>query len=203
MAKSGVFTSAAGWLADFAGQIEEALYERGCTDEEIRALVTRKPRPKLAIGKIADEVAEVIRQAGNCFRLMVGGRITSELVKRGRYDWVNSSITDTLFPIEKHAPVSRTIELVKFDYNPTSEEVLAEFARRGLERPTHEDALTFGSEYPEEQRKCPVVFLHEPVLVDGGRCVLVLDEDGRERSLGLDWFVDGWDRRYVFAAVRK
>lgn len=139
---------------------------------------------------------------GNVFSITCEGAKASELVKRGGYDWVNSDITDALFPIEPHAPVSRTIELVEFDYDHSSEEVLAEFARCGLERPTYEDALYFGIEYPEKQRECAVVFIHEPVLVCGGRGVLVLDGGDRGRDLFLGWFDGGWGRYYVFAAVR-
>lgn len=127
----------------------------------------------------------------------------SELVKRGKYDWVNDLITDKLFPIEKHASVSRTIELVEFDHDPSSEEVLAEFRSRGLKRPSYEDALVFGIVYPEEQRKHPVVFLHEPVVAVGSRFVLVLREDAGYRYLLLHWFGHGWLRPYVFAGLRK
>lgn len=143
------------------------------------------------------------KPAGNSFSITCEGIKASELVRRGKYDWANDSITDTLFPIEPHAQETRMIELVEFDHDPGSEEVLAEFARRGLERPTPEDALAFGIAYPEEQRKHPVVFLHEPVLVDGFRSVLVLDGSDRERNLNLNWFAYRWNRYYVFAAVRK
>lgn len=62
MAKQKVLGSAAGWLADFYGQLENALHERGVSPEEIYTLVTKKPRPQLAIGKIADAVAELIHE---------------------------------------------------------------------------------------------------------------------------------------------
>lgn len=141
--------------------------------------------------------------SGNVFPIICGGESASELVKRGRYNWVNYEITDSRFPIESHAPVSRTIELVEFDRDSNSEEMLAEFARRGLERPTYEDAFAFGIVYPEEQRKHSVVFLHEPVQVGDNYDVLVLDGYDRDRYLRLRWLDYGWSRRCVFAAVRK
>jgi len=140
---------------------------------------------------------------GNTFSITCNGIKTSVLVKRGQYDWTNASIGDTLFSIKKHKPVTRQIELVEFDHTVTSEEVLAEFARRGLERPTYEDGLVFGVMYPEEQRKHPVVFLHEAVQVSGHRSVLVLNESVGMRHLSLVWFGGRWFRFYVFAAVRK
>ncbi len=160
-----------------------------------------------------ESLARVLREAlspngktDNVFSVICEGSYkASELVARGNYDWANDWITDERFPIQKHAPVSRTIELVKFiNHDPTSEEVLAEFARRGLERPTYEDALYFGIQYPEEQRKRPVVFLHEPVLLpDDYRGVLVLRGYAGRRSLSLYWFGDHWGRDYAFAGVRK
>ena len=137
------------------------------------------------------------------FSITCGGERTSALVKRGKYDWTDGAIGDELFPIAPHEPEEREIVLVKFQHDPTSEEVLAEFERRGLERPTTEDALVFGVTYPDEQRKRLVVFLHEPVRVRGHRFVLVLHGLAGGRYLCLGWFDDGWRRSYGFAAVRK
>lgn len=140
----------------------------------------------------------------NFFRITCEGSYKiSELVRQGNYNWVNDWITDERFPVEEHAPVGRTIELIEFDYDPNSAELLSVFAYRGLERPTYEDALYFGIKYPEEQRKRPIVFLHEPVLGrSGSRDVLVLNGSARRRGLDLDWF-GWWRRHYVFAGVRK
>ena len=141
----------------------------------------------------------VIHTLSNIFLILAYGGI-----KIFRYDLVDNEITDARFPIKAHAPVSRTIELVEFDHDPGSEEVPAEFARRGLERPTYEDAFTFGIEHPEEQRRRPVAFLDEPVLVGGGRRVLVLSGSDRARRIDRRyWFAGGWNRSCGFAAVRK
>ena len=144
------------------------------------------------------------KPAGNTFSITCEGSYkTSELVVQGDYGWPDNWITDELFPIQKHAPVGRTIELVEFDHEPPSEEVLEKLAQRGLERPTYEDALYFGIQHPEEQRKRPVVFLHEPVLrPDGDRGVLVLEERAGERDLYLLRFDSRGRRHYAFAAVR-
>ncbi len=133
-----------------------------------------------------------------------GEEKTSALVKRGKYDWTDGAIGDELFPIAPHEPEEREIVLISFDeHDPTSEDVLAEFEKRGLERPTTEDALVFGVTYPDEQKKAPIVFFHEPVRVRGGRRVLVLRGYARLRCLYLFWFGARWLRRCDFAAVRK
>ena len=139
------------------------------------------------------------------FQLMLEGKATAtELVQRGQYNWHNDWITDERFPLQPHEPMSRTIELIKFDHNPTAEEVLAEFVRHGLERPTTEDAFYFGIQHSEEQRKRPIVFLHEPVLVpDGSSRVLVLGGRAGVRELFLLLFEGRWGRSCVFAGVRK
>ena len=138
----------------------------------------------------------------------IGSYKTSELIRYGKYTWNNNWITDWRFPLEKHAPMSRTIEIVEFDHDSDSEEVLKEFGRCGLERPTYEDALYFGIQHPEEQKKHPIVFLHEPVLnLDGNFGVLALSEDGGLWHLPLSYLVPKWihisQASFVFASVRK
>ncbi len=113
-------------------------------------------------------------------------------------------MADELFPLPPHAPAVRKIEFIECDFNPSSEEALDELKQHGLKRPTAEDALQFGIEHLEEQRKRPIVFLHEPVLGPSGRrFVLVLCEGAGGRYLSLIWFDFGWFRGYVFAGVRE
>lgn len=186
----------------------KAVQKRGGKDEDIHRLVT--PEGEQILGTIADLMVEAgkakpTRTVVATFTIVCEGSWeTSELVGQGKYDWFNDWITDERFPIQKHAPLDRTIELVEFDHDPSDDEVLEELRSRGLERPTYEDALYFGIRHPEEQRKHPVVFLHEPVLDPRGyRLVLVLSEFAGERDLHLFLFDDGWNRDCVFAGVRK
>jgi len=134
-----------------------------------------------------------------------GVHATSELVRLGCYDQVDDGrITNERFPLWRHDPIEREIELVEFDHEPTLNEVLAEFEHRGLERPTPEDAFYFGVQHPEEQEKHPIVFLHEPVRSVGWTCYfLTLSKSGVGRCLILYWLFDKWSRRYVFAGVRR
>ena len=133
-----------------------------------------------------------------------GSRKASQLIKAGGYDWHNDWITDERFPIKKHSSVRKTIEYVTFNHDPSSEEALEEFRKRGLQRPSYEDALRFGAQHKEEQRNGPIVFLHEPVLApDGSRFVLVLDGGAGLRSLFLGWFDYRWPRGYRVAGVRE
>ena len=66
-----------------------------------------------------------------------------------------------------------------------------------------EHTLAFGAQFPEDQRKYPIVGLGSVAKVDGNRRVLCLDGDGSKRRLRLSWFGDGWYSRCRFLAVRK
>ena len=191
----------------FITALMEEIQGRGGIDDDIHRLV--KPEGRKTIGQIADLIIQsgrnIVSRVVSSFAITCEGNLkASELVKAGKYDWSNDLITDKRFPLQPHAPVARKIGLVECDFDPSSEEALGEHQRHGLKRPTAEDALEFGKEYPEEQRKRPVVFLHEPVLgPDGDRGVLVLDEDAGGRSLFLYWFGSRWRRSFVFAGVRE
>ena len=133
-----------------------------------------------------------------------GSHTASELKELGKYNWSNDWITNEHFPLTKHEPEKRTIEFVKFDHDPSSKEVLAEFACRGLDRPTYEDAFYFGVQYPDEQRKRSIIFLHEPVMRPYSNPLVVeLGSDVSDRDLGLYYFEGDWGRSFVFAGVRN
>lgn len=66
-----------------------------------------------------------------------------------------------------------------------------------------EHTLAFGAQFPEEQRKHPIIGLGSVARVHGDRRVLCLDRDGSERHLGLRWFGNGWRAYGRFLAVRK
>ena len=97
------------------------------------------------------------------------------------------------------------IDGTNFDHDPSSDEVLEELKKRGLEEPTGEDALRYGATCPEGKDKRAVVFLHKKNLWrgPGGLSVLVFEWDGSGRRLDYYLFADAWYRRnYRFAARR-
>ena len=131
-----------------------------------------------------------------------GPRSTEQLVEAGGYGYAHSCVTSENFPSRGTAAGPAEIVLVGFDGTVTAGEALAEAARRGLARPTYEDALHFGAEHPEAQREHAIVFLHEPwVGYFGRRDVLCLWSNAGRRELGLEGFDDTWDSRYRFAFV--
>lgn len=155
-----------------------------------------------------EEVAQAIQRIIDRRRVILlaldGSYDASELVIMGGYKWVHDWITNYRFPLLPHNPMEREIEYVKLDYDPTSEEALAELKSRGLERPTYEHALYFGVKHPEEQEKHPVVFLHESVEgPNGNRGVIVLYGRPSRRCIDIDWFDSKWSQDCVFAGVRR
>ena len=132
-----------------------------------------------------------------------GPRSTEQLVEAGGYGYAHSCVTSENFPSRGTAAGPAEIVLVGFDGTVTAGEALAEAARRGLARPTYEDALHFGAEHPEAQREHAIVFLHEPwVGYFGRRDVLCLWSNAGRRELGLEGFDDpyGPDHRFAFVA---
>ena len=84
-------------------------------------------------------------------------------MEAGHYGYAHSCVTSESFPVRRLGTGrAREILLLEFEREVTSEDVIAEAARLGLERPIYEDALYFGVEHPDAQRERPVVFLHDP-----------------------------------------
>jgi hypothetical protein len=139
------------------------------------------------------------------YQISVGdGRSTEALVEAGAYAYAHSCVSSDTFPARAlGGPRVREIVLLALDAEVTSAEAIEEARRRGLERPTYEDALYFGIAHPDVQRAGPVVFLHDPWFgVFGRRDVLCLWCNAGRRELGLEGFDDRWSRRTRFAFVR-
>jgi len=126
------------------------------------------------------------------------------MIRKGAYDYVNPDITAEHFPVEGEGRVDVDVPIIGYDRPMTSDEVLADFAQRGLRAATLPHGLAVGEKYPDLQREGPVVLFgsgwHSRY---GHRLVPYLWGDDRGRSLGLRWFDDSrWDRNDRFAAVR-
>jgi hypothetical protein len=139
------------------------------------------------------------------YRITVGGDTTEALVEAGGYGYAHSCVTSENFPVPSSGPRRpRAIVLLAVERDVSTDEVLAEAARRGLARPTYEDALHFGVEHPDAQRDGPIVFLHDPwVGFFGRRDVLCLWANAGRRELGLGGFDDRWSRDHRFAFVDR
>src|SRR5262245_12642121 len=131
------------------------------------------------------------------------GRSTEELVEAGGYGYAHSCVTSDNFPSRRlGSRLVREVVLVGFDREVTADAAIAAAAALALERPVYEDALYFGIEHPDVQRRHPVLFLHDPWLgFFGRRDVVCLWSNAGRRELGLEGFDDRWDPTYRFAFI--
>lgn len=127
-----------------------------------------------------------------------------EMIKAGRYDWVNPDITEEHFPVKGEGIREVVVELIHFGRFMETDDVLRELDRLDLRPATIEELLALGAKYPEVQREFPVMALGSvwqgPV---GYRDAPFLHGDGSERVVFLFWLGYGWRGACISAAVHK
>lgn len=131
------------------------------------------------------------------------GQTLEQMIAAGRYDWKNDDITAKLFPIEGKGTVEFEAVLFHFDKDISSDNAKKQIEEAGYEVGKIEHILSFGANYPEEQRKFPIVGLGSVGKVNGYRNVPCLNEDDSKRYLYLYWWVDDWSAGYCFLGVRQ
>jgi hypothetical protein len=96
-------------------------------------------------------------------------------------------------------------ELVHLDKEMHTDAILAELDRLGFRPALYEELLGFAKQYPDEQRKYPIVALGSVDRSDDRLCSPYVREDDRGRVLHMLWIdvPDPWFRRCRFLAVRK
>lgn len=127
-----------------------------------------------------------------------------QMVAVGKYDWVNSNITQDRFPVQGSG--RQEVEVVLFHFNRviSSDDVIAELDKVGYRPANPAELLALGASQPELQRNFPIVALGSSWReADGARNVLYLCRSVAGRVLRLFYFGDGWFEDCRFAAVRK
>lgn len=126
-----------------------------------------------------------------------------QLIKAGKYGWVNEDINDKNFPDFKEMPAEKT-ELLHFNKVLSSEKLLEEMTKQGYRPANLKELLTFGKDNPEEQRKYHIIGLGSVWRnLYGGRSVPYLWDDFDGRGLSLGWYDRDWLSNDRFLAVRK
>ncbi len=131
------------------------------------------------------------------------GQTLEQMIAAGRYDWKNDDITTKRFPVEGKGTIEFEAVLFHFDKDISSEDAKKQIEEAGYEVGKIEHILSFGANYPEEQRKFPVVGLGSVGEVNGYRRVPYLGRVVSERGLDLDWWGDDWGAYCRFLGVRK
>lgn len=201
-------------LMAFPGHLQAAMKDvsRGLDERDVSVMVVverlaqRDAAAKSAVATICNALANLVRAAAaNVFTATVDyGKRLSAVIKAGKYDWVNSDITEKNFPATREEGTEEVaFELVHFNRVISSDGALAEMYKVGLRPATLEELLAFGAKYPEEQRKYPVVALGSVWRHLNDRHVPILGSGSVGRYLHLDWFGDDRNGDYRFLAVRK
>jgi hypothetical protein len=108
------------------------------------------------------------------------------------FDWANDGyrmLVPELRPERKDAP-STGVQTARYGYvhlncNATDEQALAEIARQKVKPATDLEVMYYGKQFPEEQRKHPIVGLGSFFPRGGYRNSAVLHGNGHARDLGL------------------
>ncbi len=131
------------------------------------------------------------------------GQTLEDMIVAGRYDWKDDNIIVKRFPIEGKGTVEFEATLFHFNENISSENAKKQIEEAGYEAGKIEHVLSFGANYPEEQRKFPIVGLGSVSEVSGARRVPCLFRGDSRRYLGLSWWGNDWSAHCRFLAVRK
>ena len=129
------------------------------------------------------------------------------MIKAGKYDWVNSDITEERFPVNSIADAEWEFKMFHFDRSISSPDAVTGITADDATKPWQpagiEHLLTYGKNNPDEQRKHPIVALGSVGEVNGCRGVPYLGRCGSERSLDLVYWDGDWGACCRFLAVRK
>lgn len=195
--------SAAGFITALITNLLAEVKSLGGSSDDVHRLVN--PEGKTLIKQIAQLIVDSGKKAKQSFQISFDWEISfDEMVKAGKYGYVNRNITQKNFPLDAEGKSEEEVFILHFDRNLTSEQAIAEMDKQGLRPATSTHALHFGAKHPEEQRKYPIIFLGSSWVSSGGRRIVpCLCVYGDKRKLYLGWFSGGWDADCRFAAVRK
>ena len=125
-------------------------------------------------------------------------------VKAGKYYWKDDDITDKNFPPKRSGSAEIDIQLVNFNKNMSSEDVLKELDKMGLRPAELPELLVLGTKYPNEQKRYPIIALGSVWRdLDGDCYVPFLFGGGSERELYLIYLGHGLSACCRFATVGK
>lgn len=125
-----------------------------------------------------------------------------ERIARGHYGWRHGDLTEERFPVTRDQPGEQAQKLFHFGRSISSEEAIRLIREDGFEPGRIGDILAFGENFPERQRRNPIVGLGSVAEVDLKLSVPALWFDGERRTLDVIWYDGDWHRNYRFLGVR-
>jgi hypothetical protein len=192
------------FVVDFFSALFKELKKRGVTEEAVFDALKSKNDliPKMA-EQIADLIADTKATTKGTLRILANLTLTDRIA-RGRYDWVNSDITEEHFPTSVPADYDVEYKLFHFNHTISSDDAIKEMEKEGFRPGTLVELLALGETNPELQKQFPIVALGSTWQSPRGhRYVPCLYWGGSGRGLGLRWFGIDWVDVCRFLAVRK
>lgn len=139
------------------------------------------------------------------FRVTVGcNRSFTEMIQ-GKYDRVNSDITQERFPIQGDRKIKKELVLFHFNRVIPLDNAITEMEEKGCYPGQPEDLFALGADYPELQKQFPIIALGDRSVwrhPDGTRAFLCLHYSGDARHLTLYLFAHAWAENSRFLGVR-
>lgn len=125
-------------------------------------------------------------------------------ISRGKYDSVNSDITEEHFPMSIVADYDVEYDLFRFNRDISSEDAIQEMERDGFRPAMLTELLALGEAQPGLQKQFPIIALGSVWRISSNcHHVPALHWDGGRRRLFLSWFESDWFTPYRFLGVRK
>lgn len=190
MSKHGTASDNAvqGWYVGFQAAVLHALPRN--VDVELAEYFTAKGGAVLA-SILAETLLYPVAacEAVGTFLVSVEAGVTTEqLIAAGNYSEAPSWMVSKVFPVRKRLLETVCIKLLKFQYPPTTAQVVGTAGKLGLLRADYEFALFFGAQYPEEQRNGEIIFPE----VNKDRDAIRLSGDSKGRYLYRVWGSGRW-----------
>ena len=134
-----------------------------------------------------------------------GKKTIKNLLKEGRYMWVNENITDRNFPAHETGTEEKEICLVHFDrWFDNGDQVIEELDRLGYRLADPAQLLALGAQYPDLQRQFPIAALGQHWVDFDGLCSFVcLFGISSMRPVDLGLLEKKWRNYWRFAVLRK
>lgn len=203
MSKKSAVVSGMGLGLGMLTNADQIRREMGITDEEFHVLATDMGRKHWR--RLFEGMQKESSSRYETYTVTIGGyKSLEEAINAGNYGYYSPDIISEHFSLSEGDEKNVEVALIHRDKLEQSQLLIDEFVTSGEYRNiTTEETLALGAQYPELQRKFPIIALGTVAQIDGAWRVLVLHECSGERRLILDWSADTWIQDCHFAFVRK
>ena len=142
-----IWTKAASGLSDFYVALRKKALEKGLTDEQFGNAITSDS----VIDKMVEVVVAGANGAKNILHILASISL-KDRIARGKYDWVNSDITEEHFPTNIPVAYDAEYKLFHFNRSISSDDAIKEMEKDGFRPAVLAELLVLGETQPELQK---------------------------------------------------